>query len=103
MFSVDGLAHRRKRRLVSEVLPATYIAGLRPSIEQIANRLLEQVAEAGCMDFVENAAYPLPINVISDILGVPHSHWDMVREGSREIVAGAEGRPITLDAETLDI
>jgi cytochrome P450 len=97
MLYVDGLAHRRLRGLVSEVFTPKYIVGLRPSIEQIANRLLDQVAEAGCMDLVEDYAYPLPINVISDILGVPHNHWDVVREGSKAIVAGAGGRPVILD------
>ncbi len=94
MLNVDGLAHRRLRGLVSEVFTPKYIEGLRPSIEQIANRLLDQVAEEGCMDLVEDYANPLPINVISDMLGVPHDHWDLVREGSRAIVAGG---PITLD------
>jgi cytochrome P450 len=101
MLYVDGLAHRRLRGLVSEVFTSNYIAGLRPSIEQIANRLLDQVAEEGCMDLVEDYAYPLPINVISDILGVPHQYWNVVREGSKAIVA--EGRPIPLDDRKADI
>ncbi|GHO82234.1 cytochrome P450 family protein [Dictyobacter formicarum] len=103
MLDVDGLAHRRLRGLVSEVFTPKYIGGLRPSIEQIANRLLDQVAEEGCMDLVEDYAYPLPINVISDMLGVPHNHWDLVREGSKAIVAGAGGRPITLDDRNADV
>ncbi len=100
MLNVDGLAHRRLRGLVSKVFTPKYIEGLRPSIEQIANRLLDQVVEAGRMDLVEDYAYPLPINVISDMLGVPHDHWDLVREVSRAIVAGG---PITLDDRDADV
>jgi cytochrome P450 len=94
MLNVDGLDHRRLRGLVSRVFTPRYIEDLRPSIEQIANLLLDRVAEEGCMDLVEDYAYPLPINVISNMLGVPYDHWDLVREGSRAIVAGG---PITLD------
>jgi len=65
---VDGLSHRRLRGLVSKVFTPKYIEDLRPGIEQIANRLLDRVAEAGSMDLVEDYAYPLPINVISDML-----------------------------------
>lgn len=99
MLNVDGLDHRRLRGLVSRVFTPKYIEGLRPSIEQIADRLLDQIAKEGSMDLVEDYAYPLPINVISDMLGVPHDHWDLIREGSRAIVAGG---PITLDDRNAD-
>lgn len=100
MLNVDGLSHRRLRGLVSRVFTPAYIEGLRPGIEQIANRLLDQVAREGHMDLVEDYAYPLPINVISDMLGVPHNHWDLVREGSRAIVAGG---PITLEDRNAEV
>lgn len=99
MLNVDGLSHRRLRGLVSKVFTPKYIEGLRPSIEQIANLLLDRVAGEGSMDLVEDYVYPLPINVISDMPGVPHDHWDLVREGSRAIVAGG---PITLDDRNAD-
>jgi cytochrome P450 len=99
MLNVDGLSHRRLRGLVSRVFTPKYIEGLRPSIERIANRLLDRVAQASSMDLVEDYASPLPINVISDMLGVAHDHWDLVREGSRAIVAGG---PITLDDRNAD-
>jgi len=99
MLNVDGLDHRRLRGLVSRVFTPKYIEGLRPSIQQIADRLLDRVAGQGSMDLVEDYAYPLPINVISDMLGVTHDHWDLVREGSRAIVAGG---PITLDDRNAD-
>jgi cytochrome P450 len=100
MLNVDGLSHRRLRGLVSRVFTPRYIESLRPAIEQIANRLLDQVIEAGHMDLVEDYAYPLPINVISDMLGIPYDHWDLAREGSRAIVAGG---PITLDDRNVDV
>src|SRR5258708_620154 len=94
MLGVDGLDHRRLRGLVSKVFTPRYIQGLRPSIQQIADTLLDQVEGQSSMDLVEAFAFPLPINVISDMLGVPHDSWDVLREGSRALVD--EG-PISLD------
>jgi cytochrome P450 len=66
MLNVDGLDHKRLRGLVSQVFTPKYIQNLRPSIQQITDRLLDNVQEQGRMDLVEDYAYPLPINVISD-------------------------------------
>jgi cytochrome P450 len=95
MLNADGLKHRRLRGLVSRVFTPRYIQNLRPDIQQIADGLLERVAGQGSMDLIEDYAYPLPINVISDMLGVPHDDWDLVREGARTI---ADGGPIMLNA-----
>jgi cytochrome P450 len=88
MLNVDGLDHRRLRGLVSQVFTPRYIQSLRPSIQQIADTLLDRVQEQGSMELVDDYAFPLPINVISDMLGVPHDHWDVLRDGSRALVDG---------------
>jgi cytochrome P450 len=54
MTDVDGLDHRRLRGLVARVFTPKYIQSLRPSIQQIADTLLDQVEEQGSMDLVEN-------------------------------------------------
>ncbi|WP_225990630.1 cytochrome P450 [Bacillus luti] len=46
---------------------------LRPRVQKIADELLDQVQDKGEMDIVKDYAYPLPINVISDMLGVPQA------------------------------
>src|ERR1019366_4115750 len=80
MLNVDGLDHRRLRGLVSQVFTPRYIQSLRPSIQQIADTLLDRGQEQGSMELVDDYAFPLPINVISDMLGVPHDHWDVLRD-----------------------
>ncbi|GAC1510382.1 MAG: cytochrome P450 [Ktedonobacteraceae bacterium] len=82
MISVDEPDHRRLRGLVSKAFTPKYIQSLRPSIQQIADELLDRVQAQGHMDLVNDYAFPLPINVISDMLGVPARNREVVREWS---------------------
>src|SRR6266566_463098 len=89
MISVDEPDHRRLRGLVSKAFTPKYIASLRPSIQQIADELLDKVQDQGSMDMVDDFAYPLPINVISDMLGVPSKKREQIREWSKTITDGS--------------
>ena len=91
MISVDEPDHRRLRGLVSKAFTPKYIQSLRPSIQQIADELLDKVQKQGSMDLVEDYAYPLPINVISDMLGVPHKNREQIRLWSETIAGGSRG------------
>lgn len=82
MISVDEPDHRRLRGLVSKAFTPKYIQGLRPSIQRIADELLDQVQGQGHMDLVNDYAFPLPITVISDMLGVPPESRQLIREWS---------------------
>jgi cytochrome P450 len=88
MLSVDGLDHKRLRSLVSKVFTPKYIQDLRPNIQKIADTLIDRVVDQGAMELIADFAFPLPINVISDMLGVPHKSWDILRDGSRAIIDG---------------
>ena len=87
MLNMDGLDHKRLRGLVSKVFTPKYIQNLRPNIQQIADTLIDRVEPQGSMELVEDFAFLLPINVISNMLGVPHDNWDVLREGSRVMVS----------------
>jgi cytochrome P450 len=89
MISVDDPDHKRLRGLVSKAFTPRYIEGLRPHIQQIADDLLDRVQDQGHMDIVRDYAYPLPINVISDILGVPRKNREQIRVWA-EALAGGE-------------
>jgi cytochrome P450 len=89
MISVDDPDHKRLRGLVSKAFTPRYIEGLRPHIQQIAEELLDRVQDQGHMDIVRDYAYPLPINVISDILGVPRKNREHIRIWA-EALAGGE-------------
>ncbi|HEX6484851.1 MAG TPA: cytochrome P450 [Ktedonobacteraceae bacterium] len=88
MISVDEPDHRRLRGLVSKAFTPKYIASLRPGIQQIADELLDRVQDQGSMDLVNDFGYPLPINVISDMLGVPRENREHIREWSRTMIDG---------------
>jgi cytochrome P450 len=63
--------HTRLRRLVSSTFTARRVEQLRPAIERMVAGLLDTMDDAGPTDFVEAFAFPLPVNVIGELLGVP--------------------------------
>jgi len=85
MIRKDGLDHTRLRALVSGAFTAHFIEGLRPRIESLANALIDQMQQAGSADLVEDFAYPLPINVIALILGIPPADYQLVRDYSKNM------------------
>lgn len=90
MLSVDEPDHMRLRGLVAKVFTPKYINGLGPRIQEIADELLDQVENQGTtMDLVRDYAFPLPINVISEMLGVPLKDRSMIREWSKAIATGS--------------
>lgn len=74
MFTAYGEDHRRLRSLVSGAFSARRVAALRPQIEEITHGLLDDLAASpgGEADLREGFAYPLPIEVICRLVGVPH-------------------------------
>ncbi|MFE0516739.1 cytochrome P450 [Streptomyces sp. NPDC058964] len=71
MLRADPPDHTRLRRLVSKAFTARRVAELRPRVQAIADDLLDAVVPAGRADLVEDFALPLPVTVISELLGVP--------------------------------
>ncbi len=89
MLNRDGDDHRRLRRLVSKAFTPRMIERLRPRIQEIADELLDGVAAGGEMDLVSAFAFPLPITVIAELLGVPAAERDRFREWSDAMVRPA--------------
>jgi cytochrome P450 len=74
MLNVDPPDHTRLRRLVSRAFTPRRIAALEPAVRGIAGSLLDELGEAGpdgIVDLVEGYAYPLPFQVIGELLGIP--------------------------------
>jgi cytochrome P450 len=63
--------HTRLRRLVSGAFTARRVAGLRRAIARTVDRLLGELAGPDPVDFVDAFAFPLPVTVIGELLGVP--------------------------------
>src|SRR5579872_636896 len=87
MLRADPPAHTRLRALANETFKPKYIRQLRGHIEQIADQLLDRVQAAGTMDLIADFAFPLPITVISEMLGVPPADHDKFRRWSSALIA----------------
>ncbi|CAG7624531.1 cytochrome P450 [Paenibacillus allorhizosphaerae] len=85
MLTVDPPDHTRLRRLASKAFTPHMIEGLCPRIQQIADELLDAVKERGSMDLIADYAYPLPIIVISEMLGIAASDRNQFREWTRTL------------------
>ncbi|MFD6877155.1 MULTISPECIES: cytochrome P450 [unclassified Streptomyces] len=91
MLRSDPPDHTRLRRLVSKAFTARRVAGMRPRIQAVTDRLLDPIVAAGRADLVADFALPLPVTVISELLGVPvddrhdFQHWT-----DRMVMRGAE-------------
>ena len=86
LINVDPPDHTRLRRLAQKAFLPRTLERLRPRVEGIVNELLDKVNPAGQMDFVRDVAYPLPITVIAELLGVPAEHRDDLKRWSGAIL-----------------
>ncbi len=83
LLELDPPDHTRLRRLVAPAFTPHAITGYRPRIEQVIDDLLDAVPAEGPWDLVAGLAAPLPIAVITDLLGVPDaSSADFARYGA---------------------
>jgi cytochrome P450 len=89
MLNRDGDDHRRLRRLVSKVFTPRIVERLRPRIQEIADTLIDRVSTDGEMELVSAFAFPLPITVIAELLGVPVADRERFREWSAAMVSPA--------------
>ena len=89
MLNRDGETHRRLRSLVGKAFTPAVIRDLRPRIEAIAAHLLDRVVPQGRMELVDDFAFPLPITVIAELLGIPVARRDDFRTWSNAFVRPA--------------
>ena len=82
MLMLNPPQHRRLRRLVSRSFTAQRIAGLRDAISQIADEHCEPLD--GTVEFLDAIAFPLPVAVIGELLGIPAADRAMFQPLVRE-------------------
>jgi cytochrome P450 len=80
MLNADPPDHTRLRSLVAQAFTSRRVEDLRPRINAIAQRLLAALPVHGSVDLIEAFAYPLPVTVIAELLGVPTEDQDRFRE-----------------------
>ncbi|MGC7099825.1 cytochrome P450 family protein [Amycolatopsis lurida] len=88
MLNSDPPEHTRLRKLVNKAFTPKSVDRLRPRIEQITEELLDRMeAEGGEPDLLEAFAFPLPITVICELLGVPEAERAEFRDWSNTLVS----------------
>lgn len=90
MLDSDPPDHERLRRLVNKAFTSRRIAGLRPRIDEIANGLLDEIGPSGEVDLLDAYAFPLPITVICELLGVAPGGRDDFRRWTTLLLTGGE-------------
>jgi cytochrome P450 len=75
--NMDPPQHRKLRTLVSQAFTPKVVADLEPRIAQVTTQLLDQVDER--FDLIDALAYPLPVIVIAELLGIPTSDRTVFR------------------------
>jgi P450-derived glycosyltransferase activator len=87
----DPPDHTRLRRLAQPAFSPKQVAGYRPRIERQVDDLLDRAAAAGDFDLVPAFAAPLPIAVITDLLGVPDADADRFAQHGTVIGSALDG------------
>ena len=82
---MDPPDHTRLRGLVNKAFTPAVIEGLRPRVQRIVDDLVARAIERGSMDVIPDLAYPLPVRVISEMLGVPPEDNARFSTWSREL------------------
>ena len=87
LFDKEPPEHTRLKSLVQSVFTPRRAEALRPKIQSTADELLEAALEHESFDLLADYAVPLPVYVISDLLGIPQADRGRLRPWSAAIVA----------------
>jgi cytochrome P450 PksS len=87
MLDVDPPDHTRLRQLVQKAFTPRLVEAMRVRVQALADELLDRVAQKGEMDLIRDFALPLPMTLITEILGVPSRDQDKFHKWSSVIVS----------------
>ena len=92
MTDVDPPDHTRLRALASQSFTPHIVEQWRARVQEIADELLDAVVEKGAMDLIEEFAFPFPMRVIAEIMGLPAEDSAMLHSWTKTI-ADSLGNP----------
>src|SRR5262245_47757391 len=90
ILNLDPPDHTRLRRLVSKAFTPTSVDRLRPRIVEMVDAVLDRAAERGEFELVDELAFPVPFQVISELLDMPTERADELRSWSQALTLGLE-------------
>ncbi|MFJ1614181.1 cytochrome P450 [Streptomyces sp. NPDC088251] len=86
MLELDAPHHTRLRKLVAREFTARRVEALRPRVQQITDELLDAMVPSGRADLVDALAFPLPMTVICELIGVPDLDRELFRRLSNGVI-----------------
>lgn len=89
----DPPLHTRVRKLIMGALTRRAIADMAPGLVTLVDRLLERIAAQGGGDLIEDFAAAIPVEIIGNLLGVPHEDRGPLRDWSLAILGALEPVP----------
>jgi cytochrome P450 len=101
MLNSDPPQHTRLRALVMKAFTARTIEQLRPRVEAITARLLDEMAEQRTVNLLETLAFPLPITVICEVLGIPEHDRDDFRDWFGTLLSMPDADAVTKASASL--
>jgi len=90
MLDLDPPDHTRLRSLVSKAFTPRAVAALGPRIQEIVDELLDELADKDSFDLISDFAFPLPVIVIAEMLGIPSEDRDKFNVWSNDIALAVE-------------
>jgi cytochrome P450 len=96
----DPPLHTRVRKLIMGALTRRAIAAMEPGLIMLVESLLDKIAERGGGDLIEDFASAIPVEIIGNLLGVPHADREPLRAWSLAILGALEPR-LTPEQEAL--
>jgi len=93
MMHTDPPAHTRYRRLVQPGFKPSVVRALEPAIRARARALVDRLEPGRAIDVVAELSVPLPLQVISEIMGLPVEDWERFYDWSEAVIPGATDWP----------
>ncbi|MGG0175127.1 cytochrome P450 [Gottfriedia acidiceleris] len=90
LLDLDPPTHRRYRNIVSQAFTPKAIEALAPRIESLTKELLASIKDKPEIDIIADIAFPLPVIVISEMLGVPSKDREKFKEWSNIVVSSTQ-------------
>ncbi|AWK75349.1 cytochrome P450 [Rhodococcus oxybenzonivorans] len=99
LVNLDPPDHTRLRQLVSRGFTPRMVKSLEAHIRDICSQIVDDLLDAGEVDFVRRAAAPLPLEVIAALLGAPSSDVDRLYDWSNRMIGFDDPEYATTQAD----
>jgi pimeloyl-[acyl-carrier protein] synthase len=102
MLFQDPPRQSRLRALVGKAFTRQAVEDLRPHVQRVVDGLIDRAWGAGAMDLIADFAFPLPVSVITEMLGVPAADRDRFRQWSSDIARSLDAMSLRTSAENVE-